>query len=260
MPGETANTAPPVAIPAPVAVPLHFSQSATVGVLVTALAAAQVEFAPVEKNQEAEVKKDGRLQYKYRYADLGDVLAATRPALAKHGVVLMFAPRIGDGTMQVTATVRHLEEWISVTIGGPWRANNGNVLQGIGGSLTYLRRYAVQCLLGISTEEDTDANTGAHTSSRLQASEPRDTRPAPPTPADVPDHPEPRADWFKGQLRILELTDSRSTSGVGNWMKAQKLKLSDMPAPKVVEMLLFFSSKEGKAAVAEAAQGAEASR
>lgn len=263
MPGEAStDSTASVAAHRPTACPLHFCQSDLVGDLVAALADAQTEFGTIVKGRTAEVRKEGRLQYSYSYADLGDILSATRPALSKRGVMLMFAPHIGNGSLQVTATVRFREQWIALTVGGPWTANNKNALQGIGVGLTYLRRYAVQCLLGVSTDQDTDGNDQEHTSAprRPERQPERASKPPRPTATDVPGNPEARADWFKGHLRILKLADKQGTAGVGAWMKGQGLKLSEMEPSAVVDMLLFFSSDDGKAAVAEAAETAGSAR
>lgn len=127
-----------------------------VDALVDALAAAQGEFPTIAKTQTAEVRpKDGRPGYRYRYADLGDVLAAVRPILSGHGLALVQRTVRDEGKTVLVTELRHRSGGTvasEVDLG----QSSGNP-QAFGGSLTYLRRYELVTLLGIAAEEDTDA-------------------------------------------------------------------------------------------------------
>jgi hypothetical protein len=119
--------------------------------LYTALAAAQAEFTAITKNKTAKVKTKGGAEYSYKYADLGDVLTSVRPILAKHGLAIL-QPIRGE----------NLETWLCHVGGESVHATVGigqspSDPQSFGAALTYLRRYALTGLLGIATEEDTDA-------------------------------------------------------------------------------------------------------
>ena len=64
-----------------------FRTSNDITEIATALAAAQGEYPPIKKERTANVKSD-KGGYEYKYADIGDVLAATLPVLSKHGLAL----------------------------------------------------------------------------------------------------------------------------------------------------------------------------
>src|SRR5208282_5935403 len=60
---------------------INMGASPDIGKLVEALAAAQSEFLPIVKTKE-------NPYFKSKYADLEDIISATRPALAKNGLVV----------------------------------------------------------------------------------------------------------------------------------------------------------------------------
>ncbi len=66
--------------------------------LVTALAKAQAEFPAIAK---AHINP----HYKSKYADLGDVMAAVRPVLAKHGIFTSQPIRTMEGTTYLSTVL-----------------------------------------------------------------------------------------------------------------------------------------------------------
>lgn len=125
--------------------------------LTGALAAAQGQFPTIAKTQTATIPgKNGGAGYSYNYADLGDVLAAVRPVLSRHGLAIVQTTRTKDnGKTELLTELRHtagetLESEVELGA-SPASA------QQFGASLTYLRRYEVVTLLGIAAEEDRDA-------------------------------------------------------------------------------------------------------
>jgi hypothetical protein len=122
-----------------------------------ALAAAQGEFPPIGRSHTAKIPgKDGRPGYQYSYADLGDVLSAVRPVLAKHGIALVQrTAHLQNGGVRLFTDLHHSS---GQTIGSEIDLGQGpNNPQAHGGALTYLRRYQIVTLLGIAAEEDRDA-------------------------------------------------------------------------------------------------------
>jgi hypothetical protein len=71
------------------AAPAHRA-SETLSQLVTALAAAQATFEPIEKALTASVasRREGARSFTYRYASLADVLQVVRPTLARNGLAV----------------------------------------------------------------------------------------------------------------------------------------------------------------------------
>lgn len=127
--------------------------------LTAALAAAQAEFPPIHKGSTATIPgKDGKSGYSYSYAELGDVLGAVRPVLARHGIALVqrtVLPDQAGGKVRLVTELRHVAGDVlesSIELGHDTRNP-----QAFGGALTYLRRYEAVTLLGVAAEEDRDA-------------------------------------------------------------------------------------------------------
>ncbi len=88
--------------------------------------------------------------FKSKYAPLPDILNHVRPVLAKHKLCVI---------QDAGVTTRLVHE------SGEWLESDTLVLtpvkddpQGVGSAITYARRYALSAMLGISSEDDDDAN------------------------------------------------------------------------------------------------------
>ena len=126
--------------------------SSTISELAKALAQAQTEMVNPKETANNPF-------FKSKYSPLDEVLALVRPILAKHGLVVLQSPG-GDGTMTtVTTTILHASgEWVrsDVLTLHPSKAD----AQGLGGAVTYGRRYSLAAMLGIAgAGEDDDANS-----------------------------------------------------------------------------------------------------
>ena len=121
--------------------------------LATALAKAQGEFPAIHKNQEVEVKKEGRLLYKFRYADLTQIIDHIRPVLAKNG--LSFTQRIIEG-FYITKIFHSSGQWI-ITGHIPININDRMGMKDIAGACTYGKRLSLSSAFGVSADEDVDA-------------------------------------------------------------------------------------------------------
>lgn len=128
-------------------------RSESVAKLAAALAAAQSKFGPINRSREVTVRTE-KGTYKFSYAPLDEVLAATRPALTTNGLSL--SQLLADGSLR-TVLLHSSGEWIASEIGLPPRPAK---MQELGSILTYLRRYALVALLGVASEEDDDGNAG----------------------------------------------------------------------------------------------------
>lgn len=125
-------------------VPLMMSQ--TLSKLAEAFAAAQSKLEPATKNAI-------NPHLKSKYADLKACLEAARPALAEHGLSLaQFPGRGGDGTITLTTVLLHSSgEYIGQEAGVRLATETP---QAIGSAITYLRRYGLSAVVGLSTEDD----------------------------------------------------------------------------------------------------------
>lgn len=145
----------------------RFSQS--LGELTKALAAAQLEYLPIKKDQ-----KNPHTGSKY--ADLNSVVAATQPSLAKNGLVVMQLPVLQGQMAGVVSRLTHTSgEYTEVELllpatmptkkkrdefGEPVEGagNSKFDAQSIGGAITYSRRYTYGPQVGAVAEDDDDGN------------------------------------------------------------------------------------------------------
>jgi ERF superfamily len=123
--------------------------SDTIGKLTGALTKAQANFGPVVKNRTNK-------NWGYTYADIDSIIISVRKALTDQGLALtQYTREEGDNTFLVTELLHTSDEWIS----GELRLIlTKRTMQELGSAMTYARRYGASALLGISAEEDDDAN------------------------------------------------------------------------------------------------------
>lgn len=137
--------------------------SPTIYRLATALAKAQAEFLPIERNREVEVQmrkgENAGGKYTFRYATLDEVLGKTMPALTKYGLSLVSLPNTAGERRGVRTVLLHSSgEFLAVELVLPPSVDGA---QELGKAITYLRRYSITCLLGVAAEDDNDAPEGA---------------------------------------------------------------------------------------------------
>jgi hypothetical protein len=100
--------------------------------------------------------------FKSKYADIGSVIDAIKPVLAKHNLAFYQRPQPSEGGVLVQTMLRHTsgEE---VDLGTLYVPANKNDAQGFGSALTYARRYALMTAFGVPAEDD-DGNAAARSS------------------------------------------------------------------------------------------------
>ena len=130
-------------------------RSEQVGDLVAALAKAQLEFTPA-------LKSTTNTFFNSKYADLAANIDAVRPALNKHGIALV---QLDESDLErqvaiVTTMLCHGEQYIAHTIEAPAVGSKGFNVQSLGAAWTYLRRYGLQAICGLASEDD-DGNSVA---------------------------------------------------------------------------------------------------
>jgi hypothetical protein len=139
--------------------------------LAAALCRAQAEMDDAEK-----VKANPA--FRSKYADLGAVWDAAKPALTKHGLsVAQFCEPGPDGTLMLTTMLLHASgQFISGTAMLPLAKQDP---QGYGSALTYARRYGLAAMVGVCPEDD-DGNAASHRQERPQQRQEAPQRPANP--------------------------------------------------------------------------------
>lgn len=144
------------------------------GSLGAALAAAQAEFPPVERSKTVKVTTKTGGSYTFSYAPLDAIINTVKPVLKKHGLAFsqLFTEKDGRPALETVLLHKDGESLRGVfplpqVPGGP---------QELGSYTTYLRRYALQAILGIASEEDDDGNHAAGNNTGAGQTKPDDPR------------------------------------------------------------------------------------
>ena len=121
------------------------------------------------------VPKDAK-GYNYRYQTLDDILNMARPILTKNGLALIqqvttpeHLGHVAIKTMLLHESGEHIEDTAVIPIP---QGKGMNEAQQAGSAITYLRRYSISALLGIVSEEDTDAASDPVQKNQPQAKQP----------------------------------------------------------------------------------------
>jgi hypothetical protein len=130
------------------------NHSESINELAAALAQAQGAFEPAKRSAT-------NPHLKNRYATLDDIIQAVRDPLAANGLSFMqLLDSDENGPALTTMLLHESGQWLqSRTPVDAMESNRGtNDMQAFGATLTYLKRYALAAMLGVSTDEDTDGN------------------------------------------------------------------------------------------------------
>lgn len=152
--------------------PMLVEAEPPIGELVAALALAQLEFETVKKDT-------SNPHYNSKYADLADIIAATQPALAKHGLVVIQLPKVDVERQLATLvsilahksgqSIRSSMTFPAIMMGRDSKPRFD--AQSCGSAITYLRRYAYQPLVGVTAEIDDDGEKAVGSGSKEAAQE-----------------------------------------------------------------------------------------
>lgn len=100
--------------------------------------------------------------FKYKYADLASIWEACRQPLTKYGINVTQWPIHSDNGRCILLTrIAHGGQWMKATWSVPVTKQDA---QGYGSALTYLKRYSLSAVLGISKgegEADDDGNAAS---------------------------------------------------------------------------------------------------
>lgn len=129
----------------------------------------QTGSVPVDLFAEALVKVQGTIKtavkdatnpaFRSKYADLGAVWEAVKPALQANGFVVVQSPNFEGDIMWLETTLLHVSGE-RMTGRYPLRPSKQDP-QGFGSALTYARRYSLSSMLGVVADEDDDGNAAS---------------------------------------------------------------------------------------------------
>jgi hypothetical protein len=234
--------------------------------LAKALAKAQGEFPAIPKDKTVTKKGFSKasgkeFEYGYNYADLTTIIDCLRPVLSKNG--LCFTQSIVEndkGALNLKTTLFH-DSGQSLESLYPVIYSNGDA-QILGGAVTYAKRYALSALLGVSPDDDLDANESSSeefkpsskpvAKPQAQAA-PKPTPPVAPKPINPAPKPTNQADNVKisqqqaESLKSLGMTAGWSMEDMSHeiYVRYSILKWSDLTQAQLEEMkkLLYKDAK-----------------
>jgi hypothetical protein len=124
------------------------NQSEHINELATALSKCQGEITPA-------IKDSKNPFFKSSYADLNSVWSVCREPLSKHGLaVIQTMDKDESGALVLVTTLAHSSgQWIRSRSPIPLLKQDP---QSMGSSLTYMRRYSLSAIVGVSTDADDD--------------------------------------------------------------------------------------------------------
>ena len=152
--------------------------SESIAALAGALAKAQLQIEPASKNAT-------NPHFRSHYADLASIWDACRGPLNTNGLSIVQFPCDGEvgRTGLCTMLLHSSGEFISEVV--TTRSQKDDP-QGLGSALTYLRRYALAAVVGVTATEDDDGNAASTpANARAAAPAPRPYIPPPVSPPAV---------------------------------------------------------------------------
>lgn len=186
------------------------TQSDSIAELLSALAEVQGELPTMPKSSQA---------YGYKYTDLDTITQTIKPILSKHGIGFMQSVG-GPAEKELALTTRIFNkkgEYIEDTAALPAiTGTKNNAAQTLGMSITYMRRYALCAMLGITSDEDVDANTDGTAQPKESQQKPTPPKQAarPKQPAKAQFTPKGGESTPKEKARIKELCGAKYTNGM----------------------------------------------
>lgn len=107
--------------------------------------------------------------YKTTYADLSAVVEAVKSPFSENGLSYCQFPFFADGRVGVETILMHSSgEWMSSELTFPVTKQDA---QSVGSAVTYARRYALQAIAGVPSEDD-DGNSASQKSDKQHQSMP----------------------------------------------------------------------------------------
>lgn len=130
-------------------------RSAEVDQIIPAFVALLSELEDITKTRTAKIPTKTGGEYRYTYADLGDVLDVSRAKAAAQGLAITQEPQTDEHGTAVATHVLHVSgQWLEYE---PLRLPTGNDAQSHGSAITFARRYTLLSVLGLATEDDDGA-------------------------------------------------------------------------------------------------------
>jgi hypothetical protein len=181
--------------------------------------------------------------FKNKYATLDAIWEAIRKPLSTNGLAVLQTTYDQQGIVLETTLVHSSGQWVRSYLPLNAKANDP---QSIGSALTYARRYSLSAILGISADEDDDAN--AATSKQTV---PQTKQPVQP-PQQQAEQPKPDAITEQQQKKIFASSkDKNIVEEVKSSMKSRFNKEHTKELTKSEASALIDSIEKGEIKASE---------
>jgi hypothetical protein len=132
-------------------------QSEHINELALALSKVQGELTPA-------IKDSKNPFFKSTYADLSSVWNSCKDSLSKNGLAIIQTMDFKEGQNVLVTTLAHASgQWMRSCLP---ILNEKNNAQGFGSAITYMRRYALSAIVGVTCDEDDDGNEASKPGSK----------------------------------------------------------------------------------------------
>lgn len=189
-------------------------------------------FAKSQQEIEGAIADKTNPAFRSKYADLGNVIDAIKPALRDHGLSFTQICHDADNAAKVETLILHASGQ-SLSCGVVSVPVSKHDAQGYGSALTYARRYSLAAAFGVAPEDD-DGNAAAKATPKKDAKEPDKLKEEKPKSADTP--PPDTTDKDKEYLQrgVAALTELFGTPE-----KRERI-------PEFIEARTTFKGNDGK--------------
>lgn len=111
-------------------------------------------------NTNVTVKTKTGGSYEFSYTDLEGIFDALKIVYKENGIAVLQTPKtfFQDGNLVLSVETMLLHESGEWVKSEPLSVLASNNMQDLGGQITYMKRYSLSAISGISTEKDDDAN------------------------------------------------------------------------------------------------------
>lgn len=147
--------------------------------LAAALAAAQGQMKAAPKSGLAKVRTKSGVEFSYRYSTFDEIWEMVRKPLSDNGLAIIQIPATGENGFYLETTIAHSSgQWVTGVMELPVDSSRMSVIQAMGTAITYARRYMLSAMVGIASDEDTDAQ-GSEDETQQKKRQPVAKGPAP---------------------------------------------------------------------------------
>jgi len=159
------------------------------------------------KSNSIEIIKDKKVSFNqtsYKYATLANVIEQICPVLAKYGLSVSWQTKC-DGAISVTCKITHVMGYSEETTltADLDKSGNKNTIQAMGSTMSYLERYTVLALCGLSTTDQDDDGHGSADKNQAPPTPPQN-KAASSAPTKTPEAKAPEGKTGKGSGLTIE--------------------------------------------------------